>query len=126
MSLSKVSARSLRALLACSLIVAFAAHAQAQTPRFRVTDLGPLGFTPFANEDLRTLFGINNNGEVVFCHTVWHPKDPYPGWFLHAMVCLPQNAAYGLQPGIHDLNDYFTMGFPNVARDINIDGLIVG
>lgn len=117
---------SLRASIACAVVMACSGPSDAADYTYRVTDLGELGFTPSTDEDLRTLFGINNQGEVVFCTKAWH-ESPLPGYYYyHAMVCLPSGSAYGLDAGVHDLNDLFSMDFPNVARDINVDGLVVG
>jgi hypothetical protein len=102
-----------------------ASDALAQSnPRFRVTDLGNLGYLPRSvlpqDPEEQGTFGINSNGEVVFGMMV---DDE-----IHAMLWLPE-PAYDLAAGLHDLADLFDPGAfdqPSIARDINDDGIAVG
>ncbi len=90
-------------------------------PMYRVTDLGDIGFVPNADNDgvKHGTFGINNDGQIVYA------RD-FDGE-THAALWLP-GSAYGLSAGIYDITDLSEDSElePSIARDINIDGLIIG
>lgn len=107
-------------LATATLAVSIVGIATAQDPpRFRVTDLGDLGFTPNpgpVNEE--GTFGISNRDEVVYSIDVNGER--------HAMLWLPE-PNYGLPAGNHDLAVIFpAFDQPSIGRDISFDGKIVG
>ena len=94
-----------------------AAPALAAGPAYRLTDLGPLNFTP--NPDDFGTFGINNLGEVAWGYS---PS----GGAVQPAIWLPE-PAYGYDDGPHLMdrpqpwaNDHA------ILRDVNIHGHWVG
>ncbi len=86
-------------------------------PLYRVVDLGDMGdFIPSDSDSYHDgKFGINNHGQVVYARDF--------NGETHAALWLPV-AAYGfMNPGIYDLGE---TGIVSIARDININGLIIG
>lgn len=88
--------------------------AQAQTPRFSVTPIKVLGFTP--DPHFYGVMGINDKGQCVYGYMVGEPAE------MHAWIYLPQ-PNYGLAAGFHDLNTLSTLTepTPNIAHDLNND-----
>lgn len=85
-------------------------------PRYRLTPLVKLGFTP--NPDLHGTLGINNKGQVVYGFDAGESE-------IHAWLWLP-SADYNLAAGFHDLTTITESDEPAIARDINESGVIVG
>ena len=116
--MKKVSIRFVMPCLAGAwLALSIVGMANAQDPpRFRVTDLGALGFTP--NPDDEGTLGISNRGEVVYSIDVNGER--------HAMLWLPE-PNYNLAAGNHDLAAIFpAFDQPSIARDISVHGKIAG
>ena len=118
--MKKVSAGfALPCLAGAWLALPIVGMANAQDPpRFRVTDLGNLGFVPDPDEE--GTLGINNNGEVVYSIDVNGER--------HAILWLPE-PNYSLPAGNYDLAEpglFPPFDQPSIARDISFDGTIVG
>jgi hypothetical protein len=93
-------------------------------PRYRITWLtDPVAPVPLynfdANADHYGTMGINNKGQV--CYTY----RPQPSDSLQSWVWLP-SSEYGMSAGWNNIGTLTGLNLPNIARDINDSGTVVG